>query len=100
MPQLTLDVPHALGQDEAAKRLKERFEFASETYKSQVNNLNHGWSDHTFSFDFQAMGMKVAGTLAVEPTLVKLNVNLPLAAMFFKKTIEERVRHEVGRMLT
>jgi hypothetical protein len=44
--------------------------------------------------------MKVAGTLAVEPANVKLNVDLPFAAMLFKKAIEDRVRQEVGRMLT
>jgi hypothetical protein len=100
MPQLSIDLPHTLGQEEAARRLKERFEFATEMYRSQLKDFNQQWDDHTFSFGFHAMGMKVAGTLAVEPAQVKLNVNLPLAAMLFKKTIEERVRHEVGRMLT
>ena len=100
MPQLSIDLPHTLGQDEAARRLKERFDFATEMYRSQLKDLDHRWDDHTFSFGFHAMGMKVAGTLAVEPANVKLNVDLPFAAMLFKKAIEERVRHEVGRMLT
>jgi len=100
MPQLSIDLPHTLGQEEAARRLKERFDYATDTYRAHLKDFNHQWDDHTFSFGFQAMGMEVAGTLAVEPALVKLNVQLPFAAMLFKKTIEDRVRHEVGRMLT
>ena len=45
--------------------------------------------DHTFSFAFRTLGMAVSGTVAVEPTRVRLAAALPLAAAFFKGTIEE-----------
>jgi hypothetical protein len=99
MPQLSVEVPHSLGQDEAAQRLKHRMDIASDFYQSKVSDLNHEWDGHMLSFGFQAMGMKFAGTMAVEPQSVKVAANLPLAAMLFKKTIEDRIRLEVGKIL-
>jgi hypothetical protein len=100
MPQFSVEVPHTLGQEEASKRLKHRLDIASEFYQSKVNALNHQWNGHTLSFGFEAMGMKIAGTMAVDQQSVKVAANLPLAAVLFKKTIEERIRQEVGKMLT
>ena len=45
------------------------------------------------------MGMAVSGRVAVGPEKVKLDADLPLAAMFFKGAIEDRLRQEVGRVL-
>jgi hypothetical protein len=99
MPQLSLEVSHQLGQEEAARRLKDRFDAVSATYQSQVSNLSHQWNGDTFSFDFHTMGMKIAGTVAVEQAKVKLAASLPLAAMLFKKMIEDRIRQEVRQVL-
>jgi len=100
MPQLSLEVSHALGQEEAARRLKQRFITACEMYRSQVSNLRQQWDGHTFSFGFHAMGMKIAGTVAVEHARVKLAASLPFAAALFKGAIEDRIRQEVGDLLT
>ena len=100
MPKLTLEVAHTLGQEEAARRLKQRFADAGQSYQKQVSDLRQQWDGHTFSFGFLAMGMKVAGTVAVEQAKVKLAAELPFAAMLFKGAIEHRIREEVGGMLT
>lgn len=99
MPQLSLEVAHELGQEEAARRLKDRIALASDAYGSQVSELSQQWNGHTFTFGFHAMGMKIAGTVAVEHEKVKVAASIPLAAMLFKKTIEDRVRLEVGSLL-
>jgi hypothetical protein len=99
MPRLTLEMPHSLGSDEAVRRLKDRFAAALEEHRGSLSNLREEWRDHTLSFAFQAMGMGVSGTLAVEPSQVKLNADLPLAAAFFKGAIEQRLRQEVGVIL-
>lgn len=99
MPQISLEVPHSLGLDEAVSRIKRRVELAAEMYRSQVSNLNQQWTDQTLSFGFQAMGMKVAGTMAVEHEKVKVAATIPLAALLFKKAIEERLHQEVGKLL-
>ncbi len=99
MPQLTVEVPHQLGQEEAARRLKARFDALRGTYQTQVSEATEEWRDHTLFFGFRAMGMKVSGTLAVEPALVRVDAELPFAAMMVKGMIEQRVRDELGKML-
>ena len=99
MPQLSLDIPHLLGQDEAARRLKERFAAARAEYQSNVSDFKEQWCDHTFSYAFKVLGMAVSGTIAVERERVRLATDLPMAAMFFKAAIETRIRQEVGALL-
>jgi hypothetical protein len=99
MPQLSLDIPHVLDRDEAARRLKEKFAAVRAEHQGSLSNFREEWQDHTFSFAFQALGMAVSGTVAVEPERVRLDAQLPLAAMFFKGAIEHRIRQEVGTLL-
>jgi hypothetical protein len=99
MPKLSLAIPHSLGQEEAARRLKNRFATARAEFRDQVSQFREEWLDHTFSFAFQALGMAVSGTVAVEHESVKLAAQIPLAAMLLKGPIEARIRHEVGALL-
>ena len=99
MPRFTLETPHALGQDEALRRLKEKFDSARSQYGGEVKNLNEEWTDHTLNFSFSAMGMGVSGTVKVEDRAVKLDAELPFAAMLFKGAIESRIREELGDLL-
>ncbi|MCE5268378.1 MAG: polyhydroxyalkanoic acid system family protein [Planctomycetaceae bacterium] len=99
MPKLKLDVPHTLDQEEATRRLKDKFAAAKAQYHDQVQGLQDQWNDHTFSFSLHAMGMSVSGTVAVQPRNIRLEVALPLAAMLFKRAIEDRVRQEVDGLL-
>ena len=99
MPRLLLEVPHALDQDEAMRRLKEKFAAARAEYQDRVSKFHDEWKDHTFSFSLQALGMGVSGTVAVEPRKVRLEVALPLAAMLFKRAIEDRLRQEIDGLL-
>jgi hypothetical protein len=99
MGQLALDIPHALTQEEAARRLKKKIAAARAEHEGRVSDLREEWLEHKFSFAFKAMGMAVSGTVAVEPTLIRLAATLPMAAMFFKGAIEERIRKEIGTMM-
>jgi len=99
MPQLQLDIPHALSQDEAARRLREKFAAAVAEHEEHLTDFTHQWEDHTFTFAFKALGMAVSGTVAVEPERVRLDAKLPLAAAFFKGMIENQIREEVGSLL-
>lgn len=99
MPKLSLEVSHVLGQEEAARRLKEKFAAARAEHQGHVSDFQEQWVDHTFTFAFRALGMAVSGTVAAEDDRIRLDANLPLAAMLFKGPIEERIRQEVGQML-
>ncbi len=99
MPQLAIDIPHSLGQEEATRRLKEKFAAAHAEYQDKVSDFRQEWEGHTFSFGFHVLGMAVTGTIAVEEAMIKLVTHLPLAAAFFKGVIEDRLRQEMGTVL-
>jgi hypothetical protein len=99
MPRLALDTPHALGQEEALRRLKIKFNAIRSEHGHSVNGLSEEWKDHKLSFAFKAMGMSVSGTVAVESDSVKLDATLPFAAMMFKGMIEQQIRKEIGGLL-
>ena len=99
MPQLTMETVHSLGRDEAARRLKEKFDAVRDRYGSHVNELCENWTDHTFSFAFKAMGMGIAGTVHVDDASVRLDAHLPLAAMLFKGAIERQIQEELSGLL-
>ena len=96
MPKLSMQIPHTLGREEATRRLKEQLP----KVRNLATDLDEQWQDHTLTFHFTAMGFKVSGVLAVEDTVANLDIDLPLAAMFVKGTIEQRVppgdRHGSG----
>ncbi|MGB7737151.1 MAG: polyhydroxyalkanoic acid system family protein [Thermoguttaceae bacterium] len=100
MPRITFEMPHSLGLEEATRRLKEKLAAALAEHQSRVSNLREEWRDHTLSFALKAMGMGVSGTVAVAPDQVKVDAELPIAAAFFKGAIEQRLRQEVGTLLT
>jgi hypothetical protein len=100
MPRLTLEVTHALGLDEALARLKKKLAAAMAEHQSRLSDFSEEWRDNTLLFAFRAMGMAVNGSVAVEPQLVRVDAQLPMAAAFFKGAIEDRLRHEVGQVLS
>ncbi len=119
MPRLSIEVPHALGQEEATRRLQDRFAAAEAQYRERIDEFRGQWShenapppgknlglelhdertDHTFSFSVKTMGVGVSGSIAVAPARVAVDLNLPWAAMLFKRTIEDRLRQELERLL-
>lgn len=99
MPRLSLEVPHTLTAEEVIRRLEEKFSQARQAYQNRVSDLREEWHGDTYTFGFIAMGMKVAGTIQVTAAAVKVATDLPLAAMLFKKPIEQRVRQELGTLL-
>jgi len=90
-----MQVSHALGREEATRRIKEQLSKAI----AQVTDFEEKWEDHTLIFRFKAMGFGVSGTLAVEETVVKIDVDLPLAAAMVKGMIQQRLQQEVAGVL-
>ena len=100
MPGFKIDVPHQLGQEEAADRLKGFFEKVREKYQSQVSNLEETWDDNKLSFSFKTYGFAIKGTGTVLPDSVNLEGDLPFAAVAFKGKIEQSIRAELVQELS
>ncbi len=99
MPKLSLSVPHNLGADEAARRLKERFDAVKAEHGGQIKDLQEHWDGQTLRCRFHVLGVQVEGKVAAEASAVLVDAQLPLAAMIFKGLIETRVRHELVKLL-
>lgn len=90
---------HALGKEEAERRLKERLRLARAAHGSKAIDLHEAWSDGTFSFDFDTMGTHVTGVMVVRDDEVRLAADVPLRVALFKRYIERRIRAELGNLL-
>jgi hypothetical protein len=99
MPSVNITTPHALGAEEATARLKSLFEKLKERHGDKVSNLEESWSDNKLDYSFSTYGFNIKGDIAVEPDQVKVNGNLPFAAMMFKGKIEQTVREEMEKLL-
>jgi len=99
MPKLSLSIPHNLGAEEAARRLKERFHTVKAEHGGQIKDLHEHWDGQTLRCRFHVFGMQVEGTVAAEASAVVVDAQLPLAATIFKGVIEKRVRDELGSLL-
>lgn len=99
MPSLKLAFPHQLGQPEAVARLKNLLSKVKDKYQDQVSNLSESWNENTLTFSFTTYGFKVNGDVIVEPTEVRLDGQIPFAAMIFKGKIESALREQLAREL-
>jgi hypothetical protein len=99
MPRLNTTTEHQLGESEALRRLKEGFSMARTAYQEQVKDLMEQWDGNKLLFAFKAAGMKIAGELTVEDRCIALGVDLPLAAMIFKRAIEQQIHAKLGELL-
>ena len=99
MPSVSVAVPHALPEEEAARRLKVRYDAVKTSYASEIKDLHEEWDGNSLRCRFSTFGMKVSGTVTAEPGLVRVLVDLPFVAMMFKGRIEEKIREELGTLL-
>ena len=99
MPRVNVETSHALSGEEAMQRLKDKLSALKEAYQGQFSDLREEWSGNTFSYGFKAAGMKFAGTVTVQDSLVKLAAELPLATIMFKGMIKTQVAKELGELL-
>ena len=100
MPSICIAVPHNLTQQEAKNRIQN---FASQSrghFGGVVSDVKEDWTDNTGSFSFRAMGFPVSGKLHVEAANVRVEIDLPLAALPFKSKIETEMASRAKALLT
>ena len=100
MGQLTMEVPHDLGKEEAGARLTSFLEQKRDEYEEHMGGLEADWTGEELTFSFAAVGMKVNGNMVVEDDCVRINAKLPLVAMMFKGKIEQTIRDELGTVFS
>lgn len=99
MPSLTVQVAHQLGQAGAQTALQNFFTANQDSVTQKVTDLEQSWRGNVLDYAFKTMGMKVSGTLDVQPDSVKVVTQLPLAAMLVKGMIETQLRDNLTKLL-
>ena len=100
MGQLTLEVPHDLGKEEAGARLTGFLEQKRDEYSEHLGGLDADWTGEELTFSFAAAGIKVNGNMVVEDDCVRINAKLPLVVMMFKGRIEQTIRDELATVFS
>ena len=99
MPKLSIVVPHQLTEAEALSRIQGLLADMKRQYATYFTDLQESWSGNEGRFSVKAMGFNVSGTVAVEPSRVEINADLPFAATPFKGRIEQVIREQTERLL-
>lgn len=99
MPKFSIEVPHQLGQEEAVRRVQGLLQRVKDKYQSQVSDLEESWADNVLTFKFKTYGFKIGGTLCTSADNVKLDGDLPIAALAFKGRIQQTIRDELVKRL-
>ena len=99
MPNIKVSVPHSLPPHEAVKRIQNLVCGIKTKFADKVSDVNEQWSGNNANFSFKAMGFDVAGTLEVDDREVRIESNLPFAAMPFKSMIESTIRQKAEELL-
>jgi hypothetical protein len=99
MPKLSINVPHQLGQADAAHRVSGLMDALARKYADQIKIVEQDFGETSGTFAFKTMGMTIKGKAEVEESCVKIDCDLPLAAMMFKGRIEKELREALEKIL-
>jgi len=100
MPEFKTEIPHTLGQQAAAERLKGFVDAIRERYKDQVSAVQGEWKDpHTLEFGLTTFGITISGQLNIQEELVRVTGQIPIAALMFKGKIVSGIEEGLQRAL-
>jgi hypothetical protein len=96
---ISVSIPHRLTQDEARARLQKGITDLKARHAASIAQVEEAWTGNQMSFKLTAMGQAITGRLDVQPSAVKLDVDLPWLLAMLAEKIRPRVEAEGRRML-
>jgi putative polyhydroxyalkanoate system protein len=99
MPKFGATVPHKLTKDEARSRLERLAEAIGKKYEGKVSDLSQSWDGDTLNFSAKTFGIQLKGAITVADHELKLDGELPFAAMMFKGKIESDFKEQLERIV-
>jgi len=96
---MKMTVPHALGTDEAMRRIQNLLTDLKRDHGDQISDLKENWTDDGGTFSFKAMGFSLKGSMNVQPDSVTVEGDLPFAAVPFRDKIESMFRERATELL-
>jgi hypothetical protein len=95
---LVVVIPHRLGKDEAARRIRDGFSRAKTEFAHLIRIDNDTWEGDRLSFAASALGQHAHGTIDVYEGGVRLEVTLPWLLARFAHAVQ-RVVGRRGQLL-
>ncbi len=96
---LTVDIPHALGREEAHRRIEAGFERLEHQFGGGgLAKLEKHWTGDVLSFHAQALGQAVNGRLEVKPDSIHMEIELPPFLAMIAGSLKGRLQKE-GQLL-
>jgi hypothetical protein len=74
---LIISIPHHLGREEAARRLKHGLAVVRTDYSALLAIHEETWTDHRLTFNVSSLGQTAAGIIEVADDHARLEVMLP-----------------------
>jgi Putative polyhydroxyalkanoic acid system protein (PHA_gran_rgn) len=96
---LIVSIPHRLGREEAARRIKSGFSAARSNYSTFVTFHEEAWSGDRLAFNVSALGQTASGVLDVADDHVRLEVTLPWLLAKVAEKLAPAIRKEATLML-
>jgi hypothetical protein len=96
---LIVSIPHQLGREEAARRIKSGFSAARTNYSTFVTFHEEAWTGDRLAFNVSALGQTASGILDVADDHVRLEVTLPWLLAKVAKKLTPAIRKEATLML-
>jgi hypothetical protein len=96
---VVVSVPHRLGREEAARRLKAGFERAGSQFAGVLNISEQAWNGDRLTFRASALGQQAAGTIDVLEDSVRIEVTLPWLLAKIAERLAPAIRRESVLML-
>lgn len=100
MPGFSVAVPHNLSAADAKNRIQKLVGDLQKQFAGMIQNVQEKWADDRADFSFDAMSFAISGSLFIEPSQVRIEGTLPMAALPFKGRIEEAVRSKATELLS
>jgi Putative polyhydroxyalkanoic acid system protein (PHA_gran_rgn) len=96
---LIVSIPHRLGREEAARRIKSGFSAARTNYSAFVTFHEEAWTGDHLAFNVSALGQTASGVLDVADDHVRLEVTLPWLLAKVAEKLAPAIRKEATLML-
>jgi hypothetical protein len=96
---LIVSIPHHLGREEAARRIKSGLVAARTNYSALLTIREETWTGDRLAFNLSALGQSAVGVIDVADYHVRLEVQLPWLLALVAEKLTPAIRKEGTLML-
>ena len=102
---VTVTIPHALGKDEARRRIEQGFGQMRQQMSSSLGAMGsmltfqERWEGDRLNFEGSGMGQKMTGRLDVRPDAVDIQLDLPEILAALAEKITGKLKTESQKLL-